>query len=87
MQRFGMNPTAEDLQRMLGNSDAASTGTISFEAFVSLVEHETQRGEGDGSDGQFTIAQIIDRVRAYKEALDRRDFDALERMTAGERLS
>ena len=47
-----------------------------------MVKQMAKEGEGGKNAGALSLAQIVERVRAYKEALDNRDFDALERMTA-----
>jgi hypothetical protein len=82
MQRFGMHPTAEEMQQMIADIDSDGSGTVSFEEFLVMVKQMAKEGEGGKNAGALSLAQIVERVRAYKEALDNRDFDALERMTA-----
>lgn len=87
MQRFGLNPTDTDVHRMIADADADADGSMNFEEFLVLIDKETKSGGDDGTTSQLSLTRIIERVRAYKEALDNRDFDALERMTADQGLS
>ena len=82
MQRFGMNPTAEELERMIADVDTDASGTVSFEEFLVMVKQMAKDGGGGERAGARLFAQIAGRVRTYQEALENRDFDALERMTA-----
>ena len=86
MERFGMHPTADELQQMIADVDTEGTGTVSFEEFVAMVKQTAAGGEDGGSGGAQSFGQIVERVREYKEALDIRDFDALERMTTSDYL-
>ena len=82
MKRFGMHPTAEDLQRMIADIDTDGSGTVNFEEFLVMLKQMANGDESGQTAGAMSLAQIVERVRAYKEALDNRDFEALERMTA-----
>lgn len=77
-----MHPTAEELEQMIADIDTDGSGTVNFEEFLVMVKQMAKGGEAGKNAGAMSLAQIVERVRAYKEALDNRDFDALERMTA-----
>jgi hypothetical protein len=81
MRRFGMYPTAAELQEMVEDVDTDMSGTIDFEEFLLMMARSMQEGGGDGHGR--SLADVVKKVRAYNEALDKRDFDALERMAAG----
>ena len=86
MQRFGMHPTAAELQRMIAEVDTDGSETVSFDEFLLMVKQMARDEESGEDTGALLLAQIVERVRAYKEALDNRDFDALERMAADLKL-
>jgi hypothetical protein len=77
-----MHPTAEELEQMIADIDTDGSGTVNFEEFLVMVKQMAKGGEAGKNAGAMSLAHIVERVRAYKEALDNRDFDALERMTA-----
>lgn len=79
-----MHPTADELQQMIADVDTDASGTVSFEEFVAMVTQMAAGGEDGESVGARSFGKIVERVREYKEALDIRDFDALERMTTSD---
>ena len=69
MQRFGLNPTTEDVHKMIEDADVDAGGSVDFEEFLAMIK----RGDDYGGASQLSLTRIVARVRAYKQALDDRD--------------